>query len=58
MKTISFEYVQSLCDAIDAQTKIIEKLNDSNRELHQILAMHNICFIEEDEENENDGNVI
>lgn len=52
MMNNSFEYVQSLCDTINDQSKIIERLNKNNRELHQILAMHGIEFMKEEKENE------
>lgn len=52
MMNNSFEYVQSLCDTINDQLKIIERLNKNNRELHQLLAMHDIEFLKEVEENE------
>lgn len=55
---ITFEDVQSLCTIIDEQADIISNQNKIIINLHQILAMHGIEFLNEGEENENYGKVL
>lgn len=57
---ITFEDVQSLCDIIEQQADIISTQNKVIINLHQVLAMHGIEIINNDdegEENENYGKI-
>lgn len=45
---ITFEDIQELCNIIEQQTEIISTLNKTIINLNQILAMHGIEYIEEE----------